>query len=315
MISNKKISVVIPVYNVGETIINFLSKIPDYVDKIYLIDDCCPLGTGEIAKKSSLSPSKLTIIFNKKNLGVGGAVKVGYEKCLSDKSDVVIKIDGDNQMDPAQIEKLVEPILSMNIDYCKGNRFLKMLEIENYPSIRFYGNIFLSFMSKLSSGYWDIYDPVNGFTAINSNVLKKLNFDKIDDGYYFESDMLFSLYLLKAKVKDIPVNIKYFKNSIQNMNIMKESFNFFFKNLNRTFKRLKKTYLLNNFSVGSFFVLSFFINLFLTITYGGFNYFYHLFLTKFAPTGVVLLSSIFLLLTILSLMIFLIIDNLNNPNK
>ena len=315
MISNKKISVVIPVYNVGETIINFLSKIPDYVDKIYLIDDCCPLGTGEIAKKSSLSPSKLTIIFNKKNLGVGGAVKVGYEKCLLDNSDVVVKIDGDNQMDPNQIEKLVDPILSRNIDYSKGNRFLNMLEIENYPSIRFYGNIFLSFMSKLSSGYWDIYDPVNGFTAIKSSVLKKLNFNKIDDGYYFESDMLFNLYLLKGKVKDIPVNIKYFKNSIKNMNIIKESFNFFFKNLNRTFKRLKKTYLLNNFSVGSFFISSFFINFFLTITYGGYNYFYHLFLTKFAPTGVVLLSSIFLLLTILSLMIFLIIDNLNNPNK
>ena len=315
MISNKKISVVIPVYNVGENIINLLNKIPEYVDKIYLIDDCCPLGTGKIAKRSSLNSSKLSIIFNEKNLGVGGAVKVGYEKCLLDNSDVVVKIDGDNQMDPNQIEKLVDPILLRNIDYCKGNRFLDMLEIENYPSIRFYGNIFLSFMSKLSSGYWDIYDPVNGFTAIKSDVLKKLNFNNIDDGYYFESDMLFNLYLLKGKVKDIPVNIKYFKNSIQNMNIMKESFNFFFKNLNRTFKRLKKTYLLNNFSVGSFFISSFFINLFLTITYGGYNYFYHLFLTKFAPTGVVLLSSIFLLLTILSLMIFLIIDNLNNPNK
>ena len=115
-------------------------------------DGHSPKALFEIAKKSSLSPSKLTIIFNKKNLGVGGAVKVGYEKCLSDKSDVVVKIDGDNQMDPAQIEKLVEPILSMNIDYCKGNRFLKMLEIENYPSIRFYGNIFLSFMSTGLSG-------------------------------------------------------------------------------------------------------------------------------------------------------------------
>lgn len=315
MISNKKISVVIPVYNVGETIINLLNKIPDYVDKIYLIDDCCPLGTGKIANKSTIDSSILSIIFNEKNLGVGGAVKVGYEKSLLDNIDVVVKIDGDNQMDPGEIDKLISPILSRNIDYCKGNRFLDMLEIENYPSIRFYGNIFLSFMSKLSSGYWDIYDPVNGFTAIKSDILKKLDLKKIDNGYYFESDMLFNLYLLRGKVKDIPVSIKYFKNSIQNMNIMKESFNFFFKNLNRMFKRLKKTYLLNNFSVGSFFVLSFLVNFFLTITYGGYNYFYYLFLTKFAPTGVVLLSSIFLLLTILSLMIFLIIDNLNNPNK
>ena len=315
MISNKKISVVIPVYNVGETIINVLNKIPDYVDKIYLIDDCCPLATGKIANKSTIDSSILSIIFNEKNLGVGGAVKVGYEKSLLDNIDVVVKIDGDNQMDPGEIDKLISPILSRNIDYCKGNRFLDMLEIENYPSIRFYGNIFLSFMSKLSSGYWDIYDPVNGFTAIKSDILKKFDLKKIDNGYYFESDMLFNLYLLRGKVKDIPVSIKYFKNSIQNMNIMKESLNFFFKNLNRMFKRLKKTYLLNNFSVGSFFVLSFLVNFFLTITYGGYNYFYHLFIMKFAPTGVVLLSSIFLLLSIISLMIFLIIDNFNNPNK
>lgn len=316
MISNTKILVVIPVYNVGETIIDFLDKIPDYVDKIYLIDDCCPMGTGKIAENSKANTSKLTIIYNKKNLGVGGAVKVGYEKCLLEDSGIIVKIDGDNQMDPDQIKKIVDPIISnKDLDYCKGNRFLEMIEIENYPSIRFYGNIFLSFMSKLSSGYWDIYDPVNGFTAINSNILKKLNFDKIDDGYYFESDMLFNLYLLRAKVKDIPVKIKYFKNSTQNMNIFYESFNFFFKNLNRVTKRIKKTYLLNNFSVGSFFIISFIINFILTATYGGYNYIYHLFIKEFAPTGVVLLSSIFLLLTILSLMIFLIIDNFNNPNK
>ena len=243
MILNKKISVIIPVYNVGETIVDFINRIPNYIDNIYLIDDCCPLKTGEIAKEKILNYPKLSVIFNKKNLGVGGAVKVGYEKCLTDDSDIIVKIDGDNQMDPEQIAKLVDPIISMNIDYCKGNRFLNTLEIENYPTIRFYGNIFLSFMSKLSSGYWDIYDPVNGFTAIKSEILKKLNFNKIDSGYYFESDMLFNIYLLKGTVRDVPVNIKYFKNKIQNMNIMKESFNFFFKNLNRTFRRIKKIYL------------------------------------------------------------------------
>ena len=315
MISEKKIAVIIPVYNVGESIIKFLDLIPDYIDQIYIVDDFCPLKTGEFALKNLKQKNKLNVIFNKKNLGVGGAMKIGYQKCLNSNLDIIVKIDGDNQMDPNQIKDLVEPILSMNIDYCKGNRFLNMAEIENYPSIRFYGNIFLSFMSKLSSGYWNIYDPVNGFTAINSNILKKLNFNKIDDGYYFESDMLFNLYLLGGKVKDISVNIRYFKNSVQNMNIMRESFNFFFKNLDRTIKRFKKTYLLNNFSVGSFFIISFFINLFLTITYGGYNYIYYLFIKQFAPTGVVLLSSIFILLTILSLMIFLIIDNFNNPNK
>ena len=315
MLSKKKISIVIPAFNIGENIIFLLDSIPEYVDKIYLVDDCCPLGTGDFAKKSKFYPNKISIIFNKKNLGVGGAVKNGYSECLKDNSDIIVKIDGDNQMSPSEINKIVEPLLSNNFDYSKGNRFLNSHQIDNYPTVRFYGNIFLSFMSKLSSGYWDIYDPINGFTAIDSKILKKLNLDEIDNGYYFESDMLYNLYILRGKVKDVPIKIKYFKNQIQNMNLIKESFNFFFKNLLRTFSRVNKSYFQNNFSIGSFFASSFIITLLFTIFYGGYNYIHYSMIDKFAPTGVVLISSIFFLIMFLSLMIFLIIDNFNNPNK
>ena len=144
MISNKKIAIVVPAYNVGKEIVKFLNNIPDYVDKIFLIDDCCPLQTGKLAKKNS-NDHRLNIIFNNQNLGVGGAVKVGYLKCIEESIDIVVKIDGDNQMDPLEINAIVNPLITQNFDYSKGNRFLNNDKIENYPIVRFYGNIFLSF--------------------------------------------------------------------------------------------------------------------------------------------------------------------------
>lgn len=315
MISEKKIATIIPVYNVGKKIIELLDLIPDYVDKIFLVDDNCPLKTGMYAEKKFANKDKLKVIFNEINLGVGGAVKIGYQECLNNDYDIIVKIDGDYQMDPLEISKIVEPLLSANYDYVKGNRFLKKTEIKNYPVSRFYGNIFLSFMSKLSSGYWDLFDPINGYTAIKRASLEKLELENIDNRYYFESDMLFNLYNLKTRVKDVPVTIKYYNDQVQNLSVFKESFNFLFKNLNRIYKRIKLNYFDNNFGLGSFFVSFFLIFFTFTTTYGGYNYIYHLVNKTFAPTGVVLISSISCLLMFLSLMIFLIIDNLNNPNK
>ncbi len=315
MLHNKKISVIIPVYNVGETIVDFLNKIPDYVDKIYLIDDCCPMSTGIIAQKSAYNSSKLSIIFNKKNLGVGGSVKIGYEKSLLYRSDIVVKIDGDNQMDPKEIKNLLMPIISGDCDYSKGNRFINKNEIENYPRARFYGNIFLSFMSKLSSGYWDIFDPINGFTAIKVDVLKKINIQNVDNRYFFESDMLFNLYLNNVKIKDIPVEIRYHKNQVQNLNVTKETFNFLFKNIHRTYLRIKKKYFMHNFSITSFFGFSSFSLFLFAFLYGGFYWIkYGVISNKLAPNGIVILSVSSLTLAFLFLGVFLYLDSLNNPN-
>lgn len=316
MISNKKISVVVPVYNVGESIVDFLSKIPDYVDKIYLIDDCCPMNTGTIAQKNVVNSSKLSIIFNKKNLGVGGSVKIGYEKCLLDKSDIVVKIDGDNQMDPKEIKNLLIPIISGDCDYSKGNRFINKNEIENYPRARFYGNILLSFMSKLSSGYWDVFDPINGFTAIKADVLKRIKIQNLDNRYFFETDMLFNLYLNNVRIKDIPVEIKYHKNQVQNLNVTKETFNFLFKNIHRTYVRIKKKYFMHNFSITSFFGFSSFSLFLFAFLYGGFHWIkFGVLSNKLAPNGAVILSISSLTLAFLFLGVFLYLDSLNNPNN
>ena len=134
MISEKKIAVIIPVYNVGKSIIKFLDLMPDYIDLIYIVDDFCPLKTGEFALKNLKQKNKLNVIFNKKNLGVGGAMKIGYQKCLNSNLDIIVKIDGDNQMDPSEINKLVSPIILEDYDYVKGNRFLNNIKKQLFPS-------------------------------------------------------------------------------------------------------------------------------------------------------------------------------------
>ena len=240
MIDKYKICLVIPVYNVGKSILDLLKRIPEYVDQVYVVDDNCPMGTGKIVEENIKYLKKVEVIFNKINLGVGGAVKIGYKKSINNFFDITVKIDGDNQMNPMEIKNLLNPIIYKNYGYTKGNRFINNNEIQNYPRARFYGNIFLSFISKLSSGYWDIFDPINGFTAIKVDILKKINLEKIDDRYFFETDMLFNLYFDNVKIKDIPVEIKYHKNQVQNLNVTKEFLIFYLKILIEPIKELIK---------------------------------------------------------------------------
>lgn len=316
MIDQYKISLVIPVYNVGISILKLLEKIPNFIDQIYVIDDNCPMKTGNIILENNTNLKNVKVILNKTNLGVGGAVKVGYLESIKDSFDITVKIDGDDQMNPNEIDKLLQPIISEKYGYTKGNRFINQNEIENYPRTRFYGNIFLSFISKLSSGYWDIFDPINGFTAIKTEILKKINLEKIDNRYFFETDMLYSLYLVDIKIKDVPVEIKYNNNQVQNLNVTKEAFNFLFKNIHRTFSRIKNKYFLHNFSITSFFCFSSLILFLFAICFGGFNWIkYGMLLNKLAPTGIVILSISSLTLSLLFFGVFLYLDSLNNPNN
>jgi len=314
MIKNQSISIVIPVFNIGISISKLISKIPVFVDIIYLVDDLCPLKTGKKFQEIN-NNHKVRFIFNEKNLGVGGAVKRGYIQALKDSIDIIVKIDGDDQMDPEEIIDIINPLFE-GYDYTKGNRFLNNQNIENYPQVRMYGNVLLSFMSKLSSGYWDLYDPINGFTAIKAELLKKIELDRVDNGYYFESDMLHNLYFQSSLIKDVSVNIKYFKNKKQNLSIPKETINFFLKNITRCYKRLKITYFTNNFTIASFALLTSLLSLSFSFLYGGYNFLhYSLFLKINAPTGIVMFSSNSLFLSIVFLMLFLFIDSNNNPNN
>ena len=202
-----KIAVVIPSYRVADTIGQVVTSLPEVVDHIIVVDDACPAGSGKVAE--AMACGKLHVVFHPTNQGVGGAVMTGYQKAMELGCDIVIKIDGDGQMDPTFLPALIQPLLDNRAEYAKGNRFSDFQALRSMPKIRLFGNNVLSFMEKLFSGYWHIMDPTNGFTAIHRRALERLNFSKIAKGYFFESHMLLNLNLIDARVQDVPIPAKY----------------------------------------------------------------------------------------------------------
>ena len=243
------IAVVIPAYRVSKQILSLISQIGPEISHIIVVDDNCPEKSGNLVLQECRDP-RVQVLFNEKNLGVGGAVISGYRKALTLDSDLVVKLDGDGQMDPSEIPKLVLPLIRKEADYTKGNRFFNIKALGAMPINRIIGNAGLSFYSKMSSGYWSIFDPNNGFTAINMQVLSDLDLSKIDNRYFFESDMLFRLNLAKAVVLDVPMPAVY-KDEKSNLSILKVLVEFPLKHSRNLLKRIFYNYLLREFSLAS----------------------------------------------------------------
>ncbi len=240
--------VIIPCYKVKNQIIDVIKSIGNEIDKIIVIDDKCPEETGEYVK-SQIKDKRIKVLIHKKNLGVGGACKTGYKYALSINASKIVKIDGDGQMDSSLIPILLKELDNDN-DYVKGNRFYSLNDLKNMPSIRLFGNSILSLVNKFVNGYWNIMDPTNGFTAINSTALKLLPLEKIENRYFFESDMLFRLSLVRAKVKDITMTANY-GDEKSNLKIRNVLFSFPVKYITRFFKRIFYCYFLRDFNVAS----------------------------------------------------------------
>lgn len=204
-----KTAIVIPCFFAKKTLKNVLKKIPSFIDFIILIDDKCPENSVSYTLEL-ITDKRIYAIYNKKNIGVGGSVLKGYKKAINLKSDLVFKIDSDGQMDITKLSKILKAFeIDQDLAYAKGNRFYSLRSIAKMPLIRLFGNSVLSILNKFSSGYWTINDPTNGYTAIKTKYLKKLDLDIIKKNFFFESDMLFHLNGLNAKVIDINIESRY----------------------------------------------------------------------------------------------------------
>ncbi len=243
------IGVVVPCYDEGEAVLGLLGRIGAEVDHIYVVDDACPRQTGDRVEQDS-SDRRVTVLRHASNQGVGAAMITGYRAALKDGCDIVVKIDGDGQMDPALIPRFVRPILERRADYTKGNRFYSIDLLQEMPRVRLQGNIVLSFLTKMSSGYWRIFDPTNGYTAIHARVLKHLPLDKIARDYFFESDMLFRLGLLRAKVLDIPMSSIY-RDEASSLRVLHAVPVFLLSHLRNFVKRVIYNYFLRDFQMVS----------------------------------------------------------------
>jgi hypothetical protein len=181
---------------------------------------------------------------------VGGATITGYRAALKEDYDVLVKIDGDGQMDLDYLSALVQPVVAGEADYTKGNRFYRKRYLKRMPKVRLLGNSMLSMMNKLSSGYWYLMDPTNGYTALSSVAAREIEWWKVSRGYFFESDLLFRLNISRAVVQDIPIPAKYGEEN-SSLSILGAIPRFFFGHLKNLAKRYFYNYLLRDFSVGT----------------------------------------------------------------
>lgn len=300
---NEKIAVVIPCYKVKQHILDVLEKIGPECTFIYVVDDACPEGTGAYVQQHLADP-RVKVLFNPENLGVGGAVLRGYRRAIEDGADIIVKIDGDGQLDPALITDFIRPIRHGWADYTKGNRFYTIESLKPMPWPRLIGNAVLSFFTKFSTGYWDIFDPTNGYTAIHAKVARLLPFQKINHGYFFESDMLFRLGSIHAVVLDIPMQAVY-EDETSNLRIFSVIPQFVAKHCSNLVKRIIYGYLLRDVSLASFELLAGFGLTLFGLFFGAYHWLVSIQTGQLASSGTVMLAAIALMLGIQFLLSFI----------
>ena len=295
-----KIGVVIPCFMGGDITLKLISDILNYADTVVLVDDKCPLHTGKKVKESNIN-SNVHVIFNERNIGVGGSTKKGFEWLLEKDCQIIIKMDADYQMNPCDIPKMCNPILKNECDSTKGNRFTNFEKLIKMPKIRLIGNVFLSYLTKFSTGYWEIFDPTNGFIAFNAETLREINFSKTDNRFFFETEILFRCALQNIVIKNVSIDANYFSN-YSSLNPAKEIYPFLVKNIKLIFKRIIYQYYILDFNVGS-------IELFLSLIFGLVSFIIGIYLfiisnitNNMATAGTV---SIFIILSIIGIQFFL----------
>jgi glycosyltransferase involved in cell wall biosynthesis len=247
-----KKAVIIPAYKVSKQIVSVILGIPESIDHIIVIDDKCPENSGK--KAEEMGDRRVIVVYHEKNLGVGGATITGYQKAMELGAEIMVKMDGDGQMDSSYIDSLIAPIVSKQADYAKGNRFGDLVTIKSMPPIRLFGNSLLSFFVKFASGYWNIMDPTNGFTALHRNVLSDLNLNRISKGYFFEISMLINMNCLNIVVSDVSIPARYGEEN-SSLKIWKAMIEFPFKLFRGFVRRIFFKYYIYDFNMASVYML------------------------------------------------------------
>jgi len=207
MYKRKKICQVIAAFNEEEHISGVVQEVPKFVDLIVAVDDCSTDGTHSILKK--IKDPRLLIVRHNVNQGVGGTVVSGHKVAIAKGMDITVATPGDGQTDPKYMPALLDAIIDEGYDYAKGNRFSSLGTLKGMPPLRILGSALLIFPNAFASGYWNLMDPMHGYTALKVSTLKKLDLDKIGKRYEFENDMLIKLNIIGARVKEVPIPARY----------------------------------------------------------------------------------------------------------
>jgi dolichol-phosphate mannosyltransferase len=310
--SSSHVAIVIPAYRVKDYIAKVIGQIPQLVRTIIAVDDKSPDGTGMLLDQLARVERRLIVIHHKINGGVGAATKSGYREALRRGANVVIKLDGDGQMDPNYIESLVAPILTGRAEYTKGNRFQDWNYFQTMPLSRKIGNLGLSFFIKLSSGYWNVFDPTNGFTAISAKTLQQLDFERLENRYLFESSMLVELYKLITRVEQVPMPAIY-NGATSSLSIRRSLIEFPVYLVAAAVRRFLHRYIWQDFTAVSVFVIVGLLSMLFGVTFGTYHWIRSVETLQPATAGTVMISVLPIILGFQLLLQAIVLDIENVP--
>lgn len=196
-----------PAYNEAAHVGGVVTTMPDFVDHIVVVDD----GSADDTSAAALAPAdpRVVLIRHDPNQGLGASLIDAHLKALELGGDIMVVMAGDGQMDPDHLPALLAPILDEGYDFTKGNRFFGAGSWEGMPGYRIFGNVVLTFMTKVATGYWDMFDPQNGYTAITRRASERIDWSRVARDYSFENDVLGYLGLQRARIRDVDIPAVY----------------------------------------------------------------------------------------------------------
>ncbi len=282
-----RVGVIIPAYNEAEHISAVVESIPPFVDRIFVVDDRSSDGTADVVR--ALSEPRLRLIERDENGGVGAAMACGYRAALEENLDVAVKIDADGQMEMTELERLVMPIVRGLADYTKGNRFFLERGTKGMPAERMFGSVALSFMTKMASGYWHVYDSQCGFTALRTTFLRMIDIDRIASDYFFENDMLIKLNALNARVVDVPTKTLY-GDETSHVNVSRVLLTFPPRFVVGGIRRAIRKYFVTDFGAAGAFALFGLLLVLFGAVFGGYHWWVSVATGTSATTGTVMIA-------------------------
>jgi glycosyltransferase involved in cell wall biosynthesis len=310
MYKQKRVAAVIPAYNEEQLVASVLADVPSYVDHILVVDDCSTDKTAETVR--NCNDQRVSLLSNGSNQGVGGATMTGYARALELDCDVVAKVDGDGQMPPEYLDKLLDAIIDQGYDYAKGNRFLAGASLHAMPRHRLFGNIVLTFLTKLASGYWHVFDPQNGYTAISAGALRRLDLQKVHRRYFFENDMLVALNFHNARVADVAIPARY-GDERSKLSPLQTGTTFPLLLLMRFWRRIYQKYVLRDFSVIALFLIMGLLLFGWGVVFGAYHWILSVTTHHVATTGTVMLAVLPLILGFQLILQAIVLDIQETP--
>lgn len=269
MYLDKKITVVVPAHNEEKLVGKVIDTMPEYVDCIVVVDDKSTDKTVDVVQNIARTNSKVTLICHEKNQGVGTAIATGYKWARDNQMDVAVVMAADFQMDPADLDRIVEPVCKNECDYSKGNRLFRGESWDMIPHHRYLGNSFLSLLTKISSGYWHIADSQSGYTAISLQALNTINLDTIYPHYGVPNDILIKLNIANFRVRDISIKPVYNVGEVSGIKIKKVIFTIPWILFKGFWQRMLEKYIIRDFHPLVFFYCLGTLFFILTLILGG----------------------------------------------